>query len=133
MSLNHGTRPAHPGSGSASITPMRVIGQLASVRIHPVKDEPGVELDLVGIGPEGLDGDRRKKAAVHLVGADAAQTRANLVLDVPSADLDGLVGGSVTIGDTVLRITRAAGNCAGVYADVLVPGTVSRGAVVTTD
>ncbi|MFN8098470.1 MAG: hypothetical protein U0Q21_09310 [Dermatophilaceae bacterium] len=112
---------------------MRVVGQVVSVRIHPVKDDPGIDLEHVRVGNEGLDGDRRKKAPVHLVGSDAAQTRANLVLDVPSADLDALVGRSVTVGGTVLGVTRTAGNCLGVYAEVRVPGSISRGASVTTD
>ena len=57
---------------------------LLAIRIHPVKDEPAVVLEEVGVGPDGLDGDRRKKAAVHLVAAaDADRVRANLVLDLP--------------------------------------------------
>ncbi|MEI2775527.1 MAG: hypothetical protein V9G19_06045 [Tetrasphaera sp.] len=102
-----------------------------AIRTHPVKDEPSVELDAAQIDPEGLRGDRRKKAPVHLVGNDAPEARANLVLDVPSADLAELVGGTLTFGEVTLGIARTAGNCAGVYADVLHPGTISRGAVGT--
>ena len=105
--------------------------RLTAIRIHPVKDEPGQALQRVGVGPEGLDGDRRKKAPVHLVGEDEGQTRANLILDVPSAALADWVGGVVTIGDVRLGIARTAGNCAGVYADVLTPGELAVGDTAT--
>lgn len=107
--------------------PMSMPLTVLALRIHPVKDAPGVELDRADVDPEGLRGDRRKKAPVHLVGADGADARANIVLDVPSTDLVALVGETLVFGDLVLGITRTAGNCAGVYADVLHPGGLAIG------
>ena len=44
------------------------------------------------VGEAGLAGDRPKKAAVSLVGADAPATRANLVLDAPTERVEALDG-----------------------------------------
>ena len=63
--------------------------------IYPVKGEPGVPLSTAEAEAEGLRGDRRKKAALHLVSAaDAAEleARANLVLDATAGQIFGLVG-----------------------------------------
>lgn len=99
--------------------------RVIDIRIHPVKDEPGVALASVSVEADGLAGDRRKKAAVHLVGLpDAETTRANFVIDIPTERLTELVGRTVSVGEVRLGIARTAGNCAGVYADVLTPGTV---------
>lgn len=100
--------------------------RLVAIRVHPVKDAPSVELTSALVEIDGLAGDRRKKAAVHLVGLpDAATTRANLVIDIPTDRLAELVGRTVTVGSATLAITRTAGNCAGVYADVRTPGTIA--------
>lgn len=104
-----------------------------ALRIHPVKDAPSVELEFADVDAAGLRGDRRKKSPVHLVGADGAEARANIVLDVPSAGLTDLVGRTLTFGQLVLGVTRTAGNCAGVYADVLHPGPLARGAAGIPD
>ena len=100
--------------------------RVVAIRIHPVKDEPGVELANAVVEIDGLAGDRRKKAAVHLVGLpEAATTRANLVIDIPTDRLAELVGRTVAVGSATLAITRTAGNCAGVYADVRTPGMIT--------
>ena len=102
--------------------------RVLAVRIHPVTGEPGVELDAVAVAAEGLAGDRRKRAAVHLVGVEhGPTTRANLVVTGTAGELDALVGRVIVIGEVELGITRTAGNCAGVYADVLRPGVLAVG------
>jgi hypothetical protein len=98
--------------------------------IYPTKDEPGVGLTAVKVEPEGLSGDRRKKAALHLVcEADAAEQapRANLVLDAAADQLDLLVGKRMRLGTSEIEITGKPSNCPGVYGAVLRPGTISVG------
>ena len=104
------------------------LSSVVDIRIFPEKDQPGVHLDAVVIETEGLVGDRRKKSPVHAIAqADAADTRANLVLTLDPERLLDLVGQTVSLGGARLTIVRQAGNCAGVYADVVTPGTVARG------
>ena len=98
--------------------------------IYPAKNEPGVSLATVEVEPEGLRGDRRKKSALHLVGAaDAAELepRANLVLEATADQLTDLVGQRLVIGASEVEITGEPSNCPGVYASVVRPGTISVG------
>jgi len=98
--------------------------------IYPTKDEPGVSLPTVEVEPDGLAGDRRKKAALHLVGAsDAAELgpRANLVLDATADQLAGLVNHRMMLGTSEIEITGEPSNCPGVYASVIRPGTINIG------
>jgi len=107
---------------------------VANIYIYPDKDQPGQELDSVGISEEGLAGDRRKKAPVHLVTAAQfvqAHPRANVVLDMSDAALDGLVGHRLRIGEVELEVTSTAGDCPGVYAVVPVPGELAVDDLVT--
>ena len=104
------------------------MADVSSIFIYPAKDEPGQELDSVGISEGGLDGDRRKKSPVHLVTAAdyvAEHPRANLVLDIETEDLNALVGHRLRIGSVELEVTSRAGNCPGVYAVVPVPGELA--------
>jgi hypothetical protein len=98
--------------------------------IYPTKDEPGVCLRAVEVEPDGLQGDRRKKAALHLVCAVEAaelQPRANLVLDATADQLAGLVEQRMMLGTTEIEITGKPSNCPGVYASVVRPGMISVG------
>jgi hypothetical protein len=98
--------------------------------IYPTKDEPGVCLPAVAVEPDGLQGDRRKKAALHLVCAVEAaelQPRANLVLDATADQLAGLVEQRMMLGTTEIEITGKPSNCPGVYASVVRPGMISVG------
>ena len=98
--------------------------------IYPTKDEPGVCLPAVQVESDGLQGDRRKKAALHLVCAlDAAELepRANLVLDATADQLTGLLGHRMVVGTAQIEVTAKPSNCPGVYASVVRPGTVSVG------
>jgi hypothetical protein len=105
-----------------------------AIRVYPVKGEPAVELESVGVGSEGLDGDRRKGAAVHLVSLPAIGAaeppRANLVLDVAEGSELEWIGTDILVGSVRLKIVRAPAHCTGVYAEVLTPGRINLGDVV---
>jgi uncharacterized protein YcbX len=100
---------------------------VTALRTFPVKDQPGRDHSAVDVEPEGLAGDRRKKAAVSIVGNDSPATRANIVLDVPSTEVESLVGSVVRIGEALLAIERTAGSCPGVYAAVGRVGVIRTG------
>jgi hypothetical protein len=98
--------------------------------IYPAKDEPGISLPTAAVEAEGLEGDRRKKSALHLVcAAEAADLapRANLVLDTTADQLSGLIGQQMVMGASLIKITGKPSNCPGVYASVVRAGTVSVG------
>jgi hypothetical protein len=104
-----------------------MIATVSSLYIYPDSDAPGQELDAVDVTPTGPEGNRSKRHAVHLVSVDAyvaTHPKANIVLDVDTATLDGLVGRVVRVGECTLTITRKPSQCDGVYAEVLEPGTV---------
>ncbi|MBC9823538.1 MOSC domain-containing protein [Terrabacter sp. MAHUQ-38] len=101
---------------------------VSSLFIYPDSDAPGQELDSVEVTQSGPEGNRSKKHAVHLVSADdyvETHPKANIVLDMESSVLGQLVGRVVRIGDCTLSITQAPSQCAGVYAEVVTPGTVA--------
>ncbi|WP_040160746.1 MOSC domain-containing protein [Mobilicoccus massiliensis] len=104
-------------------------GTVLSLAVYPEKDAPGRSLAEARVDVEGLDGDRRKKRPVHVVGRenDPDVTRANIFLDVSDEDLQQLVGEELHVGRVLLRVTELPKNCPGVYADVLRTGTVSVG------
>ena len=108
--------------------------RVTELHIFPVHGEPGQDLAEAVVEPEGLSGDRRKKAAVQVVAAEdvRADTRANVIVDVPSAQLADLIGGVLRLGEVELDVTGSPHNCPGVYAAVRVPGTVRVGDTVTT-
>ncbi|HEU5143693.1 MAG TPA: hypothetical protein VFT81_00835 [Dermatophilaceae bacterium] len=95
--------------------------------VYPESGAPGQELDSFDITPEGIEGNRAKQNAVHLVTADeyvATHPRANVVLDVENDTLYEMVGQVIRLGECTLKVTRKPTNCPGVYADVIEPGTV---------
>ena len=108
--------------------------QLVDIRIYPVKGEPGQRLESIAVGPDGLDGDRRKKAAVHLVSLDDStdEPRANLFVTAARGELAEQVGRQLRIGGAVLLVEREPSNCPGVYASVVKPGMVHTGDQVST-
>jgi MOSC domain-containing protein YiiM len=106
------------------------MARVSSILIYPERDQPGQTLGTSYVSSDGLDGDRRKKSAVHVVAVENYidhHPRANLVVDIPSDDLHDLVGRRLRIGTTELEVTQLAGNCPGVYAEVPIPGDVSIG------
>ena len=104
------------------------LASVVDIRIFPEKDQPGVHLDAVVIETDGLAGDRRKKSPVHAIAqADAADTRANLVLTLDREDLVHLLGRTIAIGDAHIASRRRAGNCAGGKADGGTPGMGTSG------
>jgi hypothetical protein len=106
------------------------MARVSSILIYPERDAPGQTLQTSHVSSEGLDGDRRKKSPVHLVAVDNYidfHPRANLVVDLPSAALNDLLGHRLRIGTVELEVTDLAGDCPGVYAQVPVPGDVSVG------
>ncbi|MFC8503234.1 hypothetical protein ACFUC1_12805 [Pedococcus sp. NPDC057267] len=101
---------------------------VTTIHVHPVKGQPGQELSTVEVGPDGLHGDRPKKAAVMVLSADdTTGARANLVVTMPPAQLSAAVGRVLRVGTVELEVTGPAGSCPGVYAAVRRPGTVSVG------
>ncbi len=108
---------------------------VTEIRIYPVKGEPGQALEQVEVEPEGLAGDRRKKAALHLVTVEedvATHPRANLVLATDAAALAASVGQRLVVGKAQIYVTGKPSGCPGVYADVVEPGAVRVGDVIGT-
>ena len=106
------------------------MARVSSILIYPDQDQPGQTLKTSYVSREGLDGDRRKKSPVHLVAVENYidfHPRANLVVDIAGDALGELVGRRLRIGSVELDVTKLAGDCPGVYADVPVPGDVSVG------
>ncbi|QKE84670.1 hypothetical protein [Arthrobacter sp. NEB 688] len=101
-----------------------------AIHTFPERGGAAVEHDAVAVAADGLEGDRRKRAAVSIVGHDSPHTRANLVLSAPTADVEGLAGAVVRIGDTLLAVEGTGNACAGLYAAVGRVGTVRVGDVV---
>jgi hypothetical protein len=108
---------------------MDVIRVLA-IHTFPVRGQAGVEHTSVQVGAAGLVGDRRKKAAVSLVGADSPSTRANLVLDAPTQRVEALDGSVVRIGQVLLAVQCTGTSCPGLYAAVGEPGSIRVGDTV---
>lgn len=105
-----------------------MIATVSSLFIYPDSDAPGQQLDSVEVTETGPEGNRSKKHAVHLVTADdyvASHPKANVVLDMESSALEKLVGRVVRLGECTLQITQTPSQCAGVYARVVDPGSVS--------
>lgn len=117
-------------SDSLPTTPAVVRG----LHVYPVKGEPGRDLEAVLVEHDGLAGDRRKKAPVHVIASDefGDDTRANLVVTLTSAALTATVGAVLRVGDVELDVTGSAGGCPGVYAVVRRGGTVHLGDPVGT-
>ncbi len=105
-----------------------MIATVSSLHIYPDSAQPGQQLDKVEVTASGPEGNRAKKNAVHLVAVSdfvESHPKANVVLDIEPGVLVGLVGRVVRLGNCVLSVTRSPTQCAGVYADVVTPGTVS--------
>ena len=101
---------------------------VSSLYIYPDSDSPGQELESVEVTPTGPEGNRSKKHAVHLVSGDnfvATHPKANIVLDMDASVLTRLVGQVVRLGDCTLRVTQSPSQCAGVYAEVVTPGSIA--------
>jgi uncharacterized protein YcbX len=108
-----------------------VTATVRAIRVYPIKGEPAVDLESVGVGSEGLDGDRRKGASVHLVSLQAIGAaeppRANLILDLAAGSERDWIGSEILVGLVRLRVVRAPTNCLGVYAEVVRPGRINLG------
>ncbi len=101
-----------------------------SIHTFPERRAAGHEHARADVRVEGLVGDRPKKAAVSVVGNDSPHTRANLVLDVPTLEVEALTGHVVRVGEVLLAVEATGNACAGLYASVGQPGTVRVGDVV---
>lgn len=110
-------------------TDMDVVRVLA-IHTFPVRGEPPVDHASVRVTEAGLDGDRTKRAAVSLVGADSPSTRANLVLDAPTEQVESLDGSVVRVGEVLLAVRSTGTACRGLYAAVSRPGSIRVGDIV---
>ncbi len=106
--------------------------QVVSLATFPVPKEPGVGHASVDVGPDGLAGDRPKRAAVSLAGTDSS-TRANIVVSASSAELAALDGRRLRIGGVVLTVRNTGNDCDGLYAAVALPGRVAVGDPVVVE
>jgi uncharacterized protein YcbX len=104
--------------------------RVRAIHTFPVRGEAGVEHASVHVDAAGLAGDRPKKAAVSLVGADSPATRANLVLDVSTEQVEALDGTVVRIGGVLLALQLTGTACPGLYAAVGEPGSIRVGDTV---
>ncbi len=102
-----------------------------AIHTFPERGQDGVEHHTAEVGAAGITGDRPKKAAVSVVGHDSPHTRANLVLDVPTAEVETLAGRVVHVGGVVLAVEGTGNACPGLYAAVGQAGTVRVGDAVT--
>jgi hypothetical protein len=107
---------------------------VTEIHIYPVKGEAGRDLSVAEVGPEGLAGDRRKRAPVQVVAAQdvTPDTRANLIVSLTPEELSAAIGSVLRLGEVELDVTSAPSGCPGVYAEVRTPGTVSVGDAVGT-
>lgn len=110
------------------------MAELLEIHTYPVKGEPGLDHTETVVEVDGLRGDRRKKAPIHVVAAGErnADTRANLVVTAAAEDLLAAIGSRLRVGEVELSVTGTARDCPGVYADVSTPGSVRVGDRVTT-
>jgi hypothetical protein len=106
--------------------------RVIAIRTYPQRGAPAVDHRVVVVTAQGLQGDRRKRAAVSLVGHDAPDTRANVVVDLPTSELEGLSGQVVRLGGALLAVEKTGTSCPGLSASVGVPGRVAVGDVVET-
>jgi uncharacterized protein YcbX len=104
--------------------------RVRAIHTFPEKGASAVDHDAVAVAEVGLVGDRPKRAAVSLVGGDSPDTRANLVLDAPTAEVEALGGRVLRVGDVVLAVEATGNHCAGLYGSVGAPGTVRVGDLV---
>lgn len=104
----------------------QVSGHVTALHVYPVKGRPGRDLSEAAVLPEGLEGDRRKKAPVHLVAQDDLRpdTRANIEVSLEPDALAAAVGNVLRVGEVVLDVVAVPSGCPGVYATVRTPGRV---------
>ncbi|WP_166098583.1 hypothetical protein [Phycicoccus endophyticus] len=101
-----------------------------AIHTYPERGRDGRAHTSSRVGAAGLTGDRPKKAAVSIVGADSPHTRANLVLDAPTAQVESLAGHVVRVGGVLLAVEGTGNACPGLYAAVGEAGTVTVGDLV---
>ena len=109
------------------------MAHVAELHVYPVHGEPGQALEEVRVEADGLAGDRRKKAPVHVVASEDTRfnTRANVMVVMPPSELAATVGGVLRLGEVELEVTGSPSNCPGVYASVRRTGMVRVGDMVT--
>jgi len=109
------------------------VGEVTELHVYPVSGQPGRALEEASVDATGLAGDRRKKAAVHVVAAEdvGPDVRANLVVSLGRTELTAAIGGLLVAGGLELEVTGTARDCPGVYAAVRREGTVRVGDEVT--
>ena len=109
---------------------MTSMTSVRSIHTFPRRREAGDSLPSVLVTAEGLSGDRPKRSPVSLVGHDSPSTRANLVLDLPTAEVEALGGRVVRVGEVLLAVEPTGNACPGLYASVGESGTIRVGDAV---
>ena len=78
-----------------------IVGRVAALRRYPVKSMQGLEVDRLAVGPDGIDGDRRRACIDDGTGRIMSAKRFARLLEA-SADDDGITlpeGGRLRYGD----------------------------------
>ncbi|MGI4894609.1 MAG: MOSC N-terminal beta barrel domain-containing protein [Janthinobacterium lividum] len=116
---------------------LRLTGTPGSPRI--ITPDGSAAADFLGVSPIALqmvEGGARQVAAVHVVSLaqraapDAGDSsRANLVVDLDADEPapDDFVAATLLVGEVELRLQQRPRHCAGLFASVVVPGTVRLG------
>ena len=115
--------PSDPRCIDKGMDDVRVL----AIHTFPERGAVAVDHASIQVDEKGLLGDRPKKAAVSLVGADSPATRANLVLDATTRWVEDLDGSVLRIGGVLLSVHSTGNSCAGLYAAVGEPGGIRVG------
>jgi hypothetical protein len=118
-----GTRLTGRAADTALSTHLGRPVRLASVPVGSQLDAP-VHLVSLQAVEAALRGEHEQAGCA----CSLSEPRANIVVDLAGAGReDGWIGRRLRAGEVLLRVSRKPGHCLGVYAEVLVAGTLRAG------